>query len=275
MVGVAFLGLQEETSLFRCIHTGTLHSLIEIYQVAVKFGAVYTGKLDLVADHETAGAAHAGAVDHDGVHTDDGLDTQLLGQKTYEFHHDHGADGDNAVEAHSVIIQLLEGNCDIAVDAVGAVICADMQIGDSAHLILEDDDVLSLGTLDAVDCHAVIMEPLQLAVDRSSSYAACDEADFHFLEFFNGKFSQIGRFSQRSYDIVEAVAFIELRHSLCLSADHLEYDLYGACSWIIITDCQLAIRGASTSIRKMFGARFSFLRILNMFSSYSEYIFIS
>ena len=231
-------------------------------------------------------------VPSDGIHADDGLDAKLFGQQTYELHHDHGADRYDAVKTHAVVVKLLEGNRDIAIDAVGTVIRADMQVGDSAHLIFEDDDVLCLGTLDAVDSHAVIVQPLQLTVDRSCSDTACDEADLHFLEFFDGKFSQIGRFSQRTYDIVEAVAFIELRHSLCLSADHLEYDLYGACSWIIITDCQrhplslviytnwpgsafFAIRGASTSIRKMFGARFSFLRILNMFSSYSEYIFIS
>ena len=113
-----------------------------------------------------------------------------------------------------------------------------MQVGDSAHLILQDDDVFGLGTLDAVDGYAMVMEPFELAVYGCCSHAARDEADLHLFEFLDRKFCQVGRFAQGTDNIVEAVALIKLSHSIGLTTDDLEYDLHSAGSRIIVADGQ-------------------------------------
>ena len=55
--------------------------LVEVHLVAVEVGAVHAGELHLAAHGEAAAAAHAGAVDHNGVHAHGGGDLVLLGQQ--------------------------------------------------------------------------------------------------------------------------------------------------------------------------------------------------
>ena len=52
------------------VHSPALHRLVKVHLMPVKVRAVHAGKLRLAAHGEAATAAHAGAVDHDGVHGD-------------------------------------------------------------------------------------------------------------------------------------------------------------------------------------------------------------
>ena len=71
------------------------HEFVIIDLVAVKVRAVDAGEFDLAADRDTTAAAHAGAVDHDGVQRDDGLDAEGLGGLGDELHHRDRADGEH------------------------------------------------------------------------------------------------------------------------------------------------------------------------------------
>jgi hypothetical protein len=53
--------------------------LIPVHLVAVELGAVDADKTRLPAHLDAAGAAHAGAVDHDRVQADDGRHAKGLG----------------------------------------------------------------------------------------------------------------------------------------------------------------------------------------------------
>ena len=80
------------------VHGAAGHCLVKIHEVAVKVGAVHAGKLGLAAHGQAAAAAHAGAVDHDGVHRHNGLDIVRLGRLDDEFHHDQRSDRDDLVK---------------------------------------------------------------------------------------------------------------------------------------------------------------------------------
>ena len=114
--------------------------------MAVEIRAVNARELGLAADGQTAAAAHAGAVDHDGVHGNDGLDAVGTGGLADELHHDHRADGDDGIVLIARIDQLLEHLRDQRLAAVRAIVGDDVQIGAGVlHLVLEDDDVLGAG----------------------------------------------------------------------------------------------------------------------------------
>ena len=66
-------GLLAGLCLKGAVHGAAGHGFVEIDEVTVKVGAVHAGKLGLAAHGQAAAAAHAGAVDHNGVHGDDAL----------------------------------------------------------------------------------------------------------------------------------------------------------------------------------------------------------
>ena len=90
--------------------------------MAGKVGAVYAGKFRLAADGDPATAAHAGAVHHNGVQRDHGLDTEGLGGLGDELHHGNGADGQDLVVLAAGFQKLLELHGDKAMLPVGAVV---------------------------------------------------------------------------------------------------------------------------------------------------------
>src|SRR6185369_15677643 len=61
--------------------------------VAVEFGAVDAGETGLAAYYDPAAAAHAGAVDHDRVEADQGLDAVGAGKFRHCPHHRYRTDG--------------------------------------------------------------------------------------------------------------------------------------------------------------------------------------
>ena len=68
-----------------------------------KSGPVDAGEFHLPADRDAARAAHAGAVDHDGVERHHGLDAEGARGLDAGVHHRQGADGD-----HQIGLVLLE-----------------------------------------------------------------------------------------------------------------------------------------------------------------------
>src|SRR5947209_16106472 len=72
---------------------------IEINEVAVKFGAIDAGEKRLPAYPDTAAAAHASAVNHDGVQRHDCLDAQRLSEIDYGAHHWDGTHGIHNINA--------------------------------------------------------------------------------------------------------------------------------------------------------------------------------
>ena len=104
------------------VDTVPAHELGVVHLVAVKVGAVYAGKLGLAAYGDPAAAAHAGAVHHDGVQGDNGLDPEGLRGLGDELHHGDGANGQNLIVLAAGFQQLLELYSDEAVLAVGAVV---------------------------------------------------------------------------------------------------------------------------------------------------------
>ena len=100
------------------VHLLAAHRFVEINQMAVEVRTVDTGELGFAADRDAAAAAHAGAVDHDRVHADDGLDPELLGQLADKLHHDQRSDRDHQVILVAVLNQLLQLVGDEALVAV-------------------------------------------------------------------------------------------------------------------------------------------------------------
>ena len=82
----------------------TLHSLIKIYKMAVKFRSVYTGKLHLAVHKQTTGTAHAGTVYHDRVHADNCRNSQFFCQQTDKLHHNQRSDCDTTVILFALIV---------------------------------------------------------------------------------------------------------------------------------------------------------------------------
>ena len=124
-------------------------------------------------------------------------------------------------------------------DAVRTVISGKVEIlRDSLHLVFENEKVLIPCTLDAVNIDAVVMEPLELVIDGCGAYAAGNEEDPFLFEFFNGNVYEIGRPSQRTYDVGETVADLEIRHAFGLCADDSENDGDDPFFAVIVTNCE-------------------------------------
>ena len=74
-----------------------LEHLIPVDKRPVKLRPVYADELCLPAYCQTAGSAHAGAIDHDGVEGDIGRDAVLLCRKAGKLHHYRRTDGEGLV----------------------------------------------------------------------------------------------------------------------------------------------------------------------------------
>src|SRR5271166_144133 len=61
-------------ALLLAIHVVTLHQHIEVDAPRIELGPIDASKFALAIDQHAAAAAHSGAIDHDRVQADDGLD---------------------------------------------------------------------------------------------------------------------------------------------------------------------------------------------------------
>ena len=198
--------------------------------MAVKVRAVNACELGLAANGQTAAAAHAGTVNHDGVHGNDGLDAVRTGGLADKLHHNHRADGDYGIVLVARVDQLLEHLRNQCLAAVRAVIGHDVQVGAGVlHLVLEDDDVLAAETGDQVNLSAHFVQLLGLRICDRAAQTAADNSDL--LEAL-----KLARLAERTDKIMQAVALIQRaeRHRRC--ADLLENDRDGTLFAVKICD---------------------------------------
>ena len=66
-------------SLKGTVHRRASNRFIEIDQMPVKLGAVDAGKLDFAANRKATAAAHTRAVNHNGIHRNNGGNVIFLG----------------------------------------------------------------------------------------------------------------------------------------------------------------------------------------------------
>ena len=175
--------------------------LLEVDLVGVEVGAVDAGELDLAVDSDAAGAAHAGAVDHDRVERHHGLDLVGPGRLGAGLHHRQRADGDD--EVGLVVLQhVLQRLGDEAGAAVGTVVGADDQvIGILGELVFPEAQVLVAEADDAGGAVADFLEPAKLRIDRRHAEAATDEDDMAELLDVLGQ-------AERADEIAEGVTLL-------------------------------------------------------------------
>ena len=204
------------------VHRAAVHSLVKIDLKAVKVGAVHAGKLGLAADRQAAAAAHAGAIDHDGVHRHNGLDIVGLGRLDDEFHHDQRSDGDDLVKVRTLNDLLFQRRGDNALLAVGAVIGHnDKLITAGAELVLENDKILVAEADNAGDLGALLVQCLRHGQRNGAAHAAADHADV-FQAF------DLGGLAQRADEVVHGLALFERVELHRTGAHDLEDDRHGA-----------------------------------------------
>ena len=153
----------------------TPHEIVEIDLVRIEFGPVDAGELDVVADSYAAPAAHAGAVDHDRIHADDGLNAERAGRLGAGLHHDGRANRDNPFRVRMLCQGLLETGGHATLHPGRAIVRADNQlIAVFLELVLPEDQVAVAKTDDAHDVGTRFLEGSQLRVDRRDAKAAAD-----------------------------------------------------------------------------------------------------
>src|SRR5699024_10339795 len=150
-----------------------------------------------------AAAAHAGAVDHDGVHGADALDVVLLAGLDHELHHDQGADGDDLVVLGAGGDQLFQGGGDHALLAVAAVVGHHPQlVAAGGKVILQDQQVLAAEADDAVDHAALLVQLAGNGQGNGAAHAAAHHADL-FQTF------GLGGAAQGAHKIMDFVAHLQ------------------------------------------------------------------
>ena len=206
--------------------------------MTIKLRSIYTGKLHLIADDQTAGTAHAGTIDHDRVHGNDGRDAEILCGEAGKLHHDDWSDGYALRVLLALFVdQLLQNVSYDTLLAVGAIICTYIDIGRYLTKILfHDQKVLISGAEDDIRLDAVLMQPLHLRINRCSTDTAGDEDERLLLQLLDRCVDHLGRSAERSYDIRERITGLQVAHLLGGSAHYLEYDGDGLRLSVVICD---------------------------------------
>jgi hypothetical protein len=97
------LKFRERALLGIAIHRVALNEDGEIHAVCIELGTVDAGEFAFAVDHHAAASAHPGAIDHDRVKADDGVDVFFAGQVGDGSHHDDWADGDDEINPRAVL----------------------------------------------------------------------------------------------------------------------------------------------------------------------------
>ncbi len=63
----------------RGTHSASGHCFVKVYQMAVKFRTIHTGKLGFSSHCQATATAHSGAINDDGVHAHHSFDAVLFG----------------------------------------------------------------------------------------------------------------------------------------------------------------------------------------------------
>lgn len=143
---VAFMMEMVKGLFFLIAITAEAHKhFVEVDLVGVEFGAVDAGEACFSAYGDSAGSAHAGTVDHDGVEAGLGGDVVFFGKEGGEFHHDGRTDDDTFIDFFAQN-HLFHAGGDQSLPAIGAVVGHDDHlVGPLSDLFFKDDQVLVSG----------------------------------------------------------------------------------------------------------------------------------
>ena len=145
-----------------------------------------------------AAAAHAGAVDHDGVEADHGLDAVGPRRLRHRAHHRDRADRQDVVDPLAGLDQGLQPVGDEALLAVAAVVGGDVEgVARRPDLVLEDDERARAAAEDREDAVAGLLQGDRRRVgDRRTDAAADDAGGAEELD--------LGRLAERADDVEDA-----------------------------------------------------------------------
>ncbi len=181
----------------RCIRTS------KFTMRGVELRTVDAGKLALVAEQHAASAAHAGAVDHDGVEADHGLDAQRPGHLCDGTHHGHGADGENKIELAAGGDQFVELFRDQALFAVAAIVGHDAGfVARGAHLVFKDHHLFAARAFNEDDVIAGILQRHCRGQRHGRSHASGHDHGGSVVP-------DLGRAAERADDIENRVACLK------------------------------------------------------------------
>ena len=129
--------------------------------MGVEFRPFDAGEAGLPADGHPTGAAHPGAVHHQGVEAHDGRYVELFGGQGDEFHHDHRPDGYHAIEMFPVVHdELFQKVGHEPFVSFRSVVGGDVHVrGQGAELLFKQDEAFVLGADNDVGLNAPFGEP--------------------------------------------------------------------------------------------------------------------
>ena len=208
----------------------TIGQTVEIHQMAVELRTIHAGEFCHSADHDPAAAAHAGAVDHDWIEADKGLDAMGPGQLRHGPHHRHRSDCHNQLGGAGRIgdqVGQFGGNKSFAADT--AVLGGDQQLIRQCRQLIGQDDVLAGST--ANDGRHLVASSSQGLDQRIKDCGTDPAADAgHPPPVFN-----MGRLTQRTGHVTDAAALGNGHDLARRGTDGLNEKRNGACSMIGIT----------------------------------------
>ena len=145
--------------------------------MGIELGTVDANEFCLAAHRNPAGAAHAGAVHHDGVQAGDGRDIVLFGQQGDEFHHDGRPDGYRQVNGLA-LQHLLDPDRDHAFFSIRAVIGHDDRlVGERGHLLFQDQEFAVARAQNGDQPVAGLLESPGNGIERGDAHAAAAGQD--------------------------------------------------------------------------------------------------
>ena len=211
---------------------GTSHSFVEVDQVTVEFGTVNTCKLGFATNGQTAATAHAGAVDHDGVHGSQSLDAVALGQLANKLHHGQGAQGDDLVVLLAGVDQPLQTGGNQTLTCVRTVVGHNKQlVGQSADFLFQNNQILVTEADNSVNGNAHLVQFTDNGEADSAAGTACNNANALCA-------GQIGGVTQRANNVCDVFAGLLVAHQLSGSTSNLEYKANGTLFDIPVFDGQ-------------------------------------
>ncbi len=205
--------------------------LFEIHQVAVEIGAIHAGEFHGAAHGYAAGTAHAGAIHHDGIQTDDGGDAQRAGDLAAGAHHGDRPDGYYFAGVLFLGEDIGEGRGDESFAAIAAVIGGDFQaVAEGAERLLPEDQVARAETDDGDGAIAELLVLAKLRKNGGHAEAAADQDDGAVV------FADVARQAEWADEVEQVVALGEAHHLVGGFADRLDDDRDRAAGGIEIGD---------------------------------------
>ena len=85
---------------------------------------------------------------------------QSFVQKTYEFHHDHRSDGNTDIILFALVLyKVAEYIGTHTFSYVRTIVCGYVQIADSRHFFLENNEIFCLCSDNGVSSDSMLMQP--------------------------------------------------------------------------------------------------------------------